>query len=1127
MFRALYLSQRSIQGARSLCALWICVVGALSITADVSRLDAQLKLSVGHTEYRSIGGDESHTYVFEAQAGHYQRFDIGRSTVHIVVSVTGPDGTQLANMVCRRGDSFSLSFIAIGTGRYQLSVASEEVQDVRGRYDISIFEDRAGTADDRMRIAAERSFAEGDALAAKWDSNATRLAITKYRTARAAWRGVGDSLGQARALRAIGEAHRTLGLLREAQASFEEAVLLAGSNGRLRAGAAIGSTQTYLAQGEVEKALKRANDALELSRGLRDQAGEAIALIRIGDYWNEMGKRPLELSSYEEALTAARESEAPAVHALALLNIGYASNDLDSEGAEAKARGFFAEALKRFRLLRDLKGEASALAACGQMASTAGDKQQALAYFDHAAKIVQGHGEPACEAPVRAGMAYVYESLGDPGTALETYLKALALWRAAGQRRGEAETLTQLARIYQQGGQIESARSSLLQAQRLLNINDPVQQAFVGIRLGSVYSELGRGEDALIAFEGALKAATDCKSHWIQAQALNGIGDIAYVRGDRTSAVQSYEGALEIARKHDDPFGEVATLVNIARAERGKGTLESARTRLAEALLKIEKLRENLADENLRASYFATTRDAFELTIDVLTMMHLQEPGGGHAASAFDVSESARARSFLDALMRARVDVRQGAEPALLEQEQKLSSSITAQEEKLARLYVGNSPLESALTVERDLRDMVEQRRALTAQMRRRFVERIHPKPLTLSETQRLLDDDTLLLEYAVGERRSFLWAVSSSDVSTYELPGRTVLETAARRFYALQTLTTPEEQLESEATRLGDLFLGPVAALLAQKRLVIVPDGALSYVSFAALSISANQMTNKSDTPGQYRPLIVDHEISYLPSASSLAVVRQMTKHRPPAPFELAVFADPVFDKASLSPPASSSLTASRGNRAALRALRTAMRRDGMQLAGLSRLPSSRREAEAIIAATSGTNVLRAFGVDANLRTLRSANLSQYRIVHFATHGLLDSERPEMSGLVLSLVNAQGQSQNGFLRLPHIYELDLHADLVVLSACETAMGKEIRGEGLVSLTRGFMHAGAARVMASLWKIEDTATADLMGRLYQKMLREGKRPSAALREAQLAMWKQRRWRSPFYWASFVLQGELD
>jgi CHAT domain-containing protein len=150
---------------------------------------------------------------------------------------------------------------------------------------------------------------------------------------------------------------------------------------------------------------------------------------------------------------------------------------------------------------------------------------------------------------------------------------------------------------------------------------------------------------------------------------------------------------------------------------------------------------------------------------------------------------------------------------------------------------------------------------------------------------------------------------------------------------------------------------------------------------------------------------------------------------------------------------------------------------------------------------------------------------LSQYRIVHFATHGLLNSEHPEFSGLVFSLVNERGKAQDGFLQLQDIYNLNLSADLVVLSSCETALGKEISGEGLVGLTRGFMYAGATRVVASLWNVSDAATARLMADFYRAMEHDGLRPAAALRSAQIQMWKQKRWSSPYFWAAFQIQGE--
>jgi CHAT domain-containing protein len=167
----------------------------------------------------------------------------------------------------------------------------------------------------------------------------------------------------------------------------------------------------------------------------------------------------------------------------------------------------------------------------------------------------------------------------------------------------------------------------------------------------------------------------------------------------------------------------------------------------------------------------------------------------------------------------------------------------------------------------------------------------------------------------------------------------------------------------------------------------------------------------------------------------------------------------------------------------------------------------------------------MQALGFNASRATATSSELGQYRIVHFATHGVLDDQHPEASGLVFSLVNRNGKPQDGFVVLQDIYNMNLSADLAVLSACETGLGKEIRGEGLMGLTRGFMYAGASRVVASLWRVDDAATADLMGRFYKAMEQQGMPPAAALRKAQVELSKEERWSDPYYWAGFVIQGE--
>ena len=247
------------------------------------------------------------------------------------------------------------------------------------------------------------------------------------------------------------------------------------------------------------------------------------------------------------------------------------------------------------------------------------------------------------------------------------------------------------------------------------------------------------------------------------------------------------------------------------------------------------------------------------------------------------------------------------------------------------------------------------------------------------------------------------------------------------------------------------------------------------------------------------------------LPSASTLATLRRETAGRKPAEKSLAVLADPVFTdddtrvrrdvgkagaKEKPDPPIRMRWTSFPADDEVRSGNGSDRRRRWF-----GRLLSTRREAAAISALVPERERLQALDFEASRTTALRPELGEYRIVHFATHGMLNNIHPELSGIVLSLVDKEGQQQDGFLRLQDIYNLKLSAELVVLSACQTGLGKEIKGEGLIGLTRGFMYAGAPRVVASLWKVDDRATSELMKRFYQGMLGpERLRPAGALRQ---------------------------
>jgi CHAT domain-containing protein len=338
-------------------------------------------------------------------------------------------------------------------------------------------------------------------------------------------------------------------------------------------------------------------------------------------------------------------------------------------------------------------------------------------------------------------------------------------------------------------------------------------------------------------------------------------------------------------------------------------------------------------------------------------------------------------------------------------------------------------------------------------------------------------------------------------------------------------------------------MVLGPVAQHLT-KRLLVVSDGALQYIPFTILPV---RQTQQRAERVPLVPLVAEHEVVNLPSVSVLAALRRETRGRPTPQKAVAVLADPVFDKydSRVNGPANSKQSHRRrtidvppqrqqfwSSSSASRLLRSATdigmakssRSRTFQEVRLNRLWFTRLEADTIVANTLGQH-MEAVDFRASRATATSRELAQYRIVHFATHGLLDSENPELSGLVFSLVDVNGRAQNGFLDLQDIYNLNLPVDMVVLSACETGLGKEIDGEGLLGLTRGFMYAGASRVVASLWRVSDVATAELMGRFYKALGEDGMTPAAALRTAQVQMSKQKRWSAPYYWAGFEIQGE--
>ncbi|HEX7183105.1 MAG TPA: CHAT domain-containing tetratricopeptide repeat protein [Thermoanaerobaculia bacterium] len=883
---------------------------------------------------------------------------------------------------------------------------------------------------------------------------------------------------------------------------------------RVRADAAaafaLGERQRSRGSEGLRRALAAYRAALRRWRSLGDLPAEAMALRRIGQVSASLGEPRTALASYEQALSRVRDLGDRKNEPRLLNEIGAMHRRLDDSAAAESA---YEQALRLAREAGDRREEAAALNNLGVLYDSLSQPGRALVVYEQALeawRVVEDRGR---EAATLHNLGTQYGLLGRLPEARDLLIRALRLRRAAGDRRGEAASLTAIGWVEELAGDLRRAPALYRESIRLhRELGDPRGEAHALSRRGSALVKRGRPREALACYRKGLEILRRIGDRAGEAYLLASIGWLESSRGDPEGALVHLDQALRTFEQSGDRHGEAHVLLESARAERRRGDLRKSLARIERALDIVESLRGETWSEPLKAAYLASRHDYYELCIDLLMELHEREPGRGFGARAFEVSERARARTLLETLSEARPTAE--AEPGRRERLRTLEARIRAVETARMELAGKASAPQRLAAIERELRGLFVERELLQAGSRRGGGA-LDAAPATLREIQsQLLDPGTLLLEYALGDERSFLWRVTPTSVTAHVLPGRAAIEAQALQVYGLLAKSRKrgvERQASLVAGAVSGLLLGPVAGRLGAQRLLIVADGALQYIPFAALP-----------SPGTGEPLLLRHDVVLLPSASVMVRLRQRLAGRRPAPHLLAVVADPVF--------ASDDARVTRGGGVVAPARTAAvggLERAAVDLGlnGFPRLPYSRREAEAILRLVPAEESLRALDFTASRETVLGGRLGRYRIVHFATHGLLHPQHPELSGVVLAMVDAQGRPRDGFLRAQEIRNLRLPADLVVLSACRTALGKEVRGEGLMGLPRSFLDAGAARVLVSLWGVDDEAAAALMDRFYRGMLREGLPPSQALRAAQLSLLRQPRWRAPYYWAGFTLQGE--
>lgn len=731
-----------------------------------------------------------------------------------------------------------------------------------------------------------------------------------------------------------------------------------------------------------------------------------------------------------------------------------------------QAGTWYRQSLTLFQQEKYRPGEADLLNNLGLVYIRGGNFTEGFRYVNKGLTIWRELGGVREEVYVLQNLGEMYINLAEPEHALDQFETALKI--SSGNDDLEARVLVGMGAAQSEMGQGDKAIQELTRAVELWHgLGERGWEAVSLVRIGEAHARLDQLEEAREKMEEALALSNrEPRDDFVRAIVLGNLGHVLDLQGREKEAIARFQEARVLFKAQGDDSSVAKALRGQAEAALDLGDLDTAHAAAKEGVALAEGLRSPFPTD------FLLRRALYDLYIESSMSLNAREPEKNHAAQAFNAAEAARSRSLLDDVKALAVDI--PADDPELREKAELEARLVRLEMQGLALSQGRLKDE----VDRRIRVAESQLQAVRTRLEQRGLPG-SPRPLTLREVQRSLAPDTLLLVYSLGPRRSWLWEVTADRFVTHELPEQSEIEKQAGKVHR-QLSRSVHREWRAWAPALGELsktLLSPVADRLDKRQLLISPDGALSLTPFAALldpRTLKKRTVEPGTAPGAPRFLVLDHQLATITSISVVAAAREALSSRAPAPEAIAVLAAPDFEGTDLPP-----------------------------------LPFSFEEGQAIVRLAPPGRSFLAEGRQASRATAMDPGLGLFNYLHFATHGRL-RDRPDLSGIALS---------DGFLRAFEIYDLDLSCELVVLSACETAVGAERGG-----LVRAFLKAGSRRVMATLWKVPDRSTPRLMESFYHGLLRQDMTPSAALQQAQVQMLGSR-WKAPHYWAGFVLQGE--
>lgn len=1116
-----------------------------SIATDTTNNQAPMQIAPGQSRRLELAAADKDAFSISVEQGKLLRFSIDKDDLALSAILYDPAGARLLEHVSQDFEVVDLSYPVQFTGTYRIELQSRERTAHSGSYEIKVYDLKAATDLDRKDSEARQAVAHAEVLRADWTETSLRQAIAEYDKAATIWTSVSDFANASQAALRAGDGYFRVSEYTEALKRYQNAEKLGAGDwlAQARALSRMARLQTFLANNDL--AQKHATKALDLceQHGANRNAiatnvcGEVLSSLAEVTYAKgNLLKSSQQFESARQLLENDRKGEAR-TH----LFSGYIAGGL---GDPDKAVAEVTRALELYRATNHKTGEGLALTALGLSRSLERDENGAIKLHNEAIEIFSAVSDRHSHAIALNGLGQAYENLNEFSIALVNYNNADQLARDSGALDVETVTSFKIGKVYFLTNQLDQALEYFERCLSLSRAAGKVRtEANALLEIAKIYAAQGRNELASNRIRTVQAFYQGIGDRRGQAAALNAYGGFLLQLGKKQEALDFFRRALPLSEKAGDKGHLLTTLYNLARANAELGSLDVALKWIQQSLEVIEDRRTNVASPEFRASYFSGVRNHYELCIEILMQLDRERPGDGFAAEALSMSDKSRARLLLDLVSESQTGLRDGASAELLKREREVRGSARSLAQYEMELSLAKRNSSELMEVSKQLADLRSEYQDIQARLREcrpdhlAALERFEPVGLDQIKKE-LRGTETLLLQYSLGEKQSYLWAVTADSFSSFTLPRRKDIEDKAAEVYKLLTTRQGSDGqsdkdyqakvdgsgqfYDEKAAQLSQILLGPVVEQLGNKRVVVVVEGALHYIPFEALPvIGANNSQG-----GRPRMLIETNEVDFLPSISTLTAIRAEKNASHSSNKVVAVIADPVFsrsdDRVQNEPSSASASAASNqpDNTSVAQVFRDVTGNNGPP-----RLLHSAEEADAISAAAPRGTTMVVEGFDATRETAMSPQIGEYQIVHFATHGFFYTKHPELSGIVLTMVDQAGVEKNGLMPLDDIYSLDLSAELTVLSACQTALGKDVNGEGLVGLTHSFMSAGSKTVVASLWKVDDRATARLMAEFYHAMLQEGMPTGAALRAAKLKMMQDKRWNAPYYWAGFVLQGE--